>query len=59
MVYGHTPVVEAAWVNGTPDINTGCVFGRCLTALRWPERELVSMPAARVYAEPIRPSAPR
>lgn len=55
IVYGHTPVPEAAWFNNTLCIDTGAVFGGKLTALRWPERELVSVPAARVYSEPIRP----
>ena len=57
VVYGHTPVPEAQWVNRTICIDTGCVFGGKLTALRWPERELVSVPAARVHYEPIRPLA--
>jgi protein phosphatase len=57
VVYGHTPVEEPRWVNGTIDIDTGCVFGGRLTALRWPERELVSVPAARVYYEPVRLAA--
>ncbi len=55
VVYGHTPVVEAEWVNNTICIDTGCVFGGKLTALRWPERELVSVPAAKTYFEPMRP----
>jgi protein phosphatase len=55
VVYGHTPVPEAEWLNNTINIDTGCVFGGKLTALRYPERELVSVPAARVYSEPIRP----
>ncbi len=55
VVYGHTPVVEAEWLNGTICVDTGCVFGGKLTALRYPERELVSVPAARVYYEPMRP----
>ncbi len=46
IVYGHTPTPEAEWVNNTICIDTGCVFGGKLTALRWPERELVSVPAA-------------
>ncbi len=58
VVYGHTPVAAPAWVNETIDIDTGCVFGGRLTALRWPERELVSVPAARQYAEPRRPFLP-
>jgi protein phosphatase len=57
VVYGHTPVVDAEWVNETIDIDTGCVFGGRLTALRWPERELVSVPAHRTYYEPIKPVA--
>ena len=55
VVYGHTPVVEPAWLNNTINIDTGCVFGGKLTALRYPEKELVSVPATRVYYEPERP----
>jgi protein phosphatase len=55
VVYGHTPVPEAVWVNNTICVDTGCVFGGKLTALRYPERELVSVPAERVYYEPARP----
>ena len=57
VVYGHTPVPEAVWVNRTICVDTGCVFGGKLTALRYPERELVSVPAARTYWEPARPLA--
>ena len=57
VVYGHTPVVEPAWLNRTINIDTGCVFGGKLTALRYPEKELVSVPAARVYCEPAKPLA--
>jgi protein phosphatase len=55
VVYGHTPVPEAVWVNNTICLDTGCVFGGRLTALRYPERELVSVPARRVYYQPARP----
>lgn len=55
VVYGHTPMAEAEWLNNTLCIDTGCVFGGKLTALRWPERETVSVPAARQYAEPAKP----
>jgi polynucleotide kinase-phosphatase len=58
VVYGHTPVLEPEWLNHTINIDTGCVFGGKLTALRYPERELVSVPAHRTYAEPARPLAP-
>ena len=55
VLYGHTPVPSPEWVNGTLCLDTGCVFGGRLTALRYPEREVVSVPAARVYYEPARP----
>lgn len=51
VVYGHTPVHEAVWVNRTICIDTGCVFGGALTALRWPEHELVQVPAKEAYWE--------
>ena len=55
VVYGHTPVPEAQWLNHTVDIDTGCVFGGKLTALRYPENTLVAVPAKEVYCEPARP----
>jgi protein phosphatase len=58
VVYGHTPVAEPEWLNRTINIDTGCVFGGKLTALRYPERELVSVPARRTYYEPARPFLP-
>jgi protein phosphatase len=58
VVYGHTPVPLAEWVHRTINIDTGCVFGGRLTALRWPEKELVSVPARRVWCEPGRPFLP-
>jgi protein phosphatase len=58
VVYGHTPVPTPEWLNHTINIDTGCVFGGKLTALRWPERELVSVPARETYSEPARPFLP-
>jgi protein phosphatase len=58
VVYGHTPTPEAEWLNRTINIDTGCVFGGQLTALRYPELALVSVPSARMYTEPIRPFMP-
>lgn len=54
-VYGHTPVSRGDWLNNTVNIDTGCVFGGSLTALRYPEQELVSVEASRVYCEPVKP----
>ncbi|MEV5670823.1 polynucleotide kinase-phosphatase [Streptomyces sp. NPDC052503] len=55
VVYGHTPVPTASWVNNTLCLDTGAVFGGKMTALRWPEREIVDVPAERVWYEPVKP----
>ena len=55
VVYGHTPVAEPEWRGRTIDVDTGCVFGNRLTALRYPELEIVSVPAERTYAAKGRP----
>ncbi|HEY0970252.1 MAG TPA: AAA family ATPase [Gemmatimonadales bacterium] len=55
VVYGHTPVSYPIWVNRTIDIDTGCVFGGRLTALRYPELTLVHEQARRAYATTRRP----
>ncbi len=55
VVYGHTPVPEPEWLNGTINIDTGCVFGGRLTALRYPEKELVSVAAERVWCQHAKP----
>ena len=59
VVYGHTPVSQAEWLNNTICIDTGCVFGGKLTALRYPEKEMVHVPAARQHYEPVKPLVPR
>ncbi len=49
VVYGHTPVREAEFRNNTINIDQGCVMGGRLTALRYPEREIVQVEAGDVY----------
>ncbi|MEV4160145.1 polynucleotide kinase-phosphatase [Nonomuraea dietziae] len=59
VVYGHTPTTKPEWINNTICLDTGCVFGGSLTALRYPSREIVSVPAEKVWYEPVKPlSAP-
>ena len=61
MVYGHTPIVQPTWRNRTIDIDTGCVFGGALTAVRYPEQEVVSVAARETYqpkASPYRRAHP-
>jgi len=55
VVYGHTPVVKAEWLNRTVNIDTGCVFGGKLTALRYPEKEFVEVSSKKIYCEPKKP----
>ncbi|MFI9002905.1 polynucleotide kinase-phosphatase [Streptomyces sp. NPDC053541] len=57
VVYGHTPVPNTSWINNTLCLDTGAVFGGRMTALRWPERELVDVPAEKVWYEPVKPLA--
>ncbi|MEU1986293.1 polynucleotide kinase-phosphatase [Nocardia sp. NPDC019395] len=58
VLYGHTPVTDLRWVNNTLCLDTGVVFGGQLSALRYPERQTVSVPAEQVWYEPSRPLAP-
>ncbi|MEO7190248.1 MAG: metallophosphoesterase [Vicinamibacterales bacterium] len=58
VVFGHTRVLEPIWRNNTIDIDTGCVYGWRLTALQWPERRLLSVPARQPYVRSTRPFLP-
>jgi protein phosphatase len=58
VVYGHTPILHPEWLNNTVNVDTGCVFGGKLTALRYPEKEFVSVPAKHTYCTPARPFLP-
>lgn len=51
IVYGHTPVKEPRKIGNTINIDTGCVFGGKLTALRYPEMDIVSIPSLQPYQE--------
>ena len=51
VVYGHTPVKEPRKIGNAINIDTGCVFGNKLTAYRWPEQELISVPSNQPYLE--------
>ena len=52
IVYGHTPTLHPDMRNNTINIDQGCAFGGRLTALRYPELQIVSVAARAVYAEP-------
>ncbi len=58
VLYGHTPTVDAEWINGTMCLDTGCVFGGKLSALRYPEREVVQVDAERVHYAAAKPLEP-
>jgi polynucleotide kinase-phosphatase len=55
VVYGHTPTIKPEWINNTICLDTGCVFGGTMTALRYPERELVSVPAEQIWYASVKP----
>ncbi len=49
IVYGHTPVKTPYFQNHSVNIDTGCVFGGMLTALRFPELDICQVPSKQVY----------
>jgi protein phosphatase len=49
VVYGHTPVPGPLWRHNTLNVDQGCVFGGCLSAVRWPERTTEQVRARRHY----------
>lgn len=53
IVYGHTPIKTPYFKNNTVNIDTGCVFGGTLTAFRFPEMTIESVPSKQPY-EPDR-----
>ena len=55
VLYGHTPTPDPEWVNNTMCLDSGCVFGGRLTALRYPEKQVVSVPATQVWYQPAKP----
>ncbi len=55
VLYGHTPTPTPEWVNNTLCLDTGVVFGGHLTALRYPEKQVVQVVAERVWYEPAKP----
>lgn len=50
VVYGHVPQKKPYISNNTYGIDTGCVFGGYLTALRYPELEIVQVKAKQAYS---------
>ncbi|WP_066054889.1 bis(5'-nucleosyl)-tetraphosphatase PrpE [Robertmurraya korlensis] len=51
IVYGHTPVSEPRILNNTYNIDTGAVFGGKLTALRYPEMTLITVPSSMPFVQ--------
>jgi len=51
VVHGHVVVDQTTRHNNVIDIDTGCVFGGALTALRWPEDNLINVPAHQTHWE--------
>ena len=49
VVHGHVAEPEVREKNNVICIDTGCAYGGALTAMRWPEREIVQVAARRVW----------
>ena len=58
VLYGHTPTLDTEWINCTMCLDTGCVSGGKVSALRYPEREVVQVPAEKMWFAPIKPLVP-
>ncbi len=55
IVYGHTPVRQPRFLHRSVNIDTGCVFGGYLSALRYPEMDIVQVPSTQpLIAEKFR-----
>lgn len=53
VAYGHQVAEEARFYHNTIDLDQGCVFGGKLSALRYPEMEIVQVAARRVYYDRV------
>lgn len=51
VVFGHTPHPLVEWYPMAINIDTGCCFGGALTALRWPELEVVQIKSKQPILE--------
>ncbi|MBQ7222962.1 MAG: metallophosphoesterase [Erysipelotrichaceae bacterium] len=49
IVYGHTPNYTPRWINRTLCLDTGCVLGNRLTALRYPEMKFSYVKSRKNY----------
>lgn len=52
IVYGHWAVQGLCLSGRTWGLDSGCVYGGQLSALVWPKRRVVSVPAQKVYRVP-------